>query len=168
MGSFVLSQRATKMRRSSVASAHIIGAVRFAPVSRGLILPTSARFLSTSSASSSSSPNFTNQLPTYDDVKYSQLDSRRKRLLFRSKERGMLETDLILGSYAIQNLEAMNETQLAQFEQILDCIDPDLFLYLTKKVETPAELDNEVMHAIQKHTFNNPLNYDSTANRKLN
>ncbi|ELR21802.1 TPR repeat region protein, partial [Acanthamoeba castellanii str. Neff] len=141
---------------------------QFAPVSRGLILPTSARLLSTSSASSSSSPNFTNQLPTYDDVKYSQLDSRRKRLLFRSKERGMLETDLILGSFAIQNLEAMNETQLAQFEQILDCIDPDLFLYLTKKVETPAELDNEVMHAIQKHTFNNPLNYDSTANRKLN
>jgi succinate dehydrogenase flavin-adding protein (antitoxin of CptAB toxin-antitoxin module) len=80
----------------------------------------------------------------------------------------MLETDLILGSYAIQNLQAMNETQLSQFEQILDCIDPDLFLYLTKKVETPAELDNEVMHAIQKHTFNNPLNYDSTANRKLN
>jgi succinate dehydrogenase assembly factor 2 len=154
-----------------------------APASRALNLAPmmSARFFytsrpspsssaSSSSTTSTSSPasNFTNQLPTYDDVKYSKLDSRRKRLLFRSKERGMLETDLILGSFAIKNLEGMNETQLVQFEEILDCIDPDLFMYLTKKVDTPPELDNEVMHMIQLHTFNNPLNYDSTANRKLN
>lgn len=113
------------------------------------------------------SNDFTNQLPSYDDEKYSRLDTRRKRLLFRSKERGMLENDLILGSFAFKHLEDLNDEQLTQFEQILDCIDPDLFMWLTKKATPPPEIDNEVMKMIQRHTFDNPLAYDSSSNRKL-
>jgi len=127
--------------------------------------PRPSRLFSTSSPLFSSSPSAVtgNQLPSFEDQKYARLDTRKRRLLFRSKERGMLETDLILGTFALKHLDSMNEKQLGQFEAILDCIDPDLLLWITKKAQPPTEIDNEMLRSIQEHTFNNPLGYRGSA-----
>lgn len=43
---------------------------------------------------------------------------RRKQLLYRSKQRGWLELDLIMGSWAEKNLDVLNDEQLAQVGNI--------------------------------------------------
>ncbi len=49
------------------------------------------------------------------------LDTRRKRLRFRSWHRGTREADLILGSFAEANLLGFDETRLDDYEALLDC-----------------------------------------------
>ena len=54
------------------------------------------------------------------------LDTRRKRLAFRAWHRGTRETDLILGRFADAHLPSFSETEVAQFETLLDTPDPDI------------------------------------------
>eukprot|EP01089_Gocevia_fonbrunei_P004202 TRINITY_DN14218_c0_g1_i1.p1 TRINITY_DN14218_c0_g1~~TRINITY_DN14218_c0_g1_i1.p1 ORF type:complete len:133 (+),score=27.15 TRINITY_DN14218_c0_g1_i1:27-425(+) len=106
----------------------------------------------------SSNVNHSNQLPSgVQGEGYAKLDGKRKMLLYRSKERGMLENDLILGTFAYNNLSNLSEAQVDQYELILNQLDPDLYQWLTNKAELPPELDNEVMAMLKAHTQNRPL-----------
>ena len=67
----------------------------------------------------------------------SGLDDRRKRLLFRCWHRGTREMDLILGRFADAEIGNLSEQELAQFEQLMDVPDPDLYAALTGNM-TPA------------------------------
>lgn len=127
-----------------------------------------------------SNNEFSNQLPTLHEQNYHKLDARRRKLLYRSKERGMLETDLLLGTFALKYLHTLNDTQLEQFEALLDAIDPDIYQvnntiaipkvlnsnysvqWITKKVEPPPDYDNEILKMVQDHLETNPLGYVST------
>ena len=44
----------------------------------------------------------------------------KKQLIYRSKQRGWLEVDLILGSWATDNVMSLSESQLKQYESILN------------------------------------------------
>ena len=59
------------------------------------------------------------------------LDDRRKRLLFRCWHRGTREMDLILGRFADAEIANLSESELAQFEHLMDVPDPDLYAALT-------------------------------------
>ena len=48
------------------------------------------------------------------------MDTRRKRILYRTKHRGMTETDRLLGGFADLRLHAMTEEELNAFELLLD------------------------------------------------
>ena len=61
----------------------------------------------------------------------SGLDDRRKRLLFRCWHRGTREMDLILGRFADAEIAGLAEDELAQFEQLIELPDPDLYAELT-------------------------------------
>jgi antitoxin CptB len=61
----------------------------------------------------------------------SGLDDRRKRLLFRCWHRGTREMDLILGRFADAEIAGLAEDELAQFEQLIELPDPDLYAALT-------------------------------------
>lgn len=54
------------------------------------------------------------------------LELRRRRALYRAAHRGTLEMDILLGRYAQARLAAMQEADLAQFEQFIALPDPDL------------------------------------------
>lgn len=54
------------------------------------------------------------------------LEHRRRRALYRAAHRGTMEMDILLGRYAEARLPAMQETDLAQFEQFLAMPDPEL------------------------------------------
>ncbi len=45
--------------------------------------------------------------------------ARRKRIIYRSKQRGWLEVDLLLGNFATANVMSMTAEQLTQYEDIL-------------------------------------------------
>jgi antitoxin CptB len=69
------------------------------------------------------------------------LDVRRRRILFRAWRRGMREMDLVMGNFADQNLPTMSETELEEFERLMDAPDPQVLSWITGETPTPPEHD---------------------------
>ncbi len=61
------------------------------------------------------------------------LEKRRKRSMHHSKQRGMLENDLILGSFADKYLSTLQDPLLKQYEKLLQQSDVDLVAWITGK-----------------------------------
>ena len=83
------------------------------------------------------SPEFRgNQSPLYGDKSVPEGDEygRHRRLIYRSKQRGWLELDLLLGEFALFQLPAYTGAQLDLWEEVLDVENPDLYKYLTLQV----------------------------------
>ena len=107
-------------------------------------------FLRVSSLSSSFSNN-------YDEEK----EEHRKRLinktLYRAKQRGFLELDVVVGEWAERNLNAKttSDSFLTQFAKVLDEENPDLYSYLTGQSEAPKYLreENEAYKALKAHVM---------------
>ena len=82
------------------------------------------------------------------------LDVRRKRLLYRSRYRGCLECDLLLGRFAERYLPYFAEAQLERFERLLDEPDADILAWLTKRRRLPARHDHDVFHLLADFVTN--------------
>lgn len=67
------------------------------------------------------------------------LDLRRRKLLFRSWHRGLRELDLILGAFADASVGDLTETEIEQYEHLLDIPDTELLAWLTGEQLLPAE-----------------------------
>lgn len=76
------------------------------------------------------------------------LDIRRRKLLFRAWHRGMREMDLILGQYADAYIASFTDTQLDEFEQILEVLDRDLLKWVTGESSIPSEHDTPLFRDI--------------------
>ena len=72
-------------------------------------------------------------------------DAVRRRLLYRSKMRGWLEMDIMLGKWAAANLQGMDDPGLDQFAEVLDMENPDLYKWLTGQAPVPDEIKNDVL-----------------------
>jgi antitoxin CptB len=73
-----------------------------------------------------------------------------KKLLYQSCNRGCKETDLIIGQFAKQNIEKMNDDELKIFEHILEQNDADLYDWYVKKKSVPKENLSSIMIQILK------------------
>lgn len=74
------------------------------------------------------------------------LETRRRRLIYRSLYTGMKETDILLGAFARAHLPGLDEAGLDQYERLLDLNqDPQLYAWAIGRDPVPAEYDNEVM-----------------------
>ena len=69
----------------------------------------------------------------------SDLETTRKRLLWRATHRGIKEMDLVVGGFAVENLERMSATELEQFGVLLDIPDQDLLAWLTNQDIVPQD-----------------------------
>lgn len=76
------------------------------------------------------------------------LDTRRKRLLFRSWHRGTKEADLLLGSFAEQHLAGFSPGQIDDYESLLDLDDPDLFDWIAGRSRPAPEQETEVLRLL--------------------
>jgi len=72
------------------------------------------------------------------------LDPRRRKLLFRSWHRGMREMDLIMGRFADFALAELSETDLADFERLIELPDRDLLAWVTGEAAVPQDVDSVV------------------------
>ncbi|KAF4674448.1 ATP-dependent RNA helicase ddx55 [Perkinsus chesapeaki] len=66
------------------------------------------------------------------------LDGRKKVLLYRARQRGYLELDVILGSFADRYLRDMPEGEVDEFEEVLALENPDLYKWLSAQVQSVA------------------------------
>jgi antitoxin CptB len=76
------------------------------------------------------------------------LDARRRRIKFRAWHRGMLETDLLLGRFADAEVQNLSESELGDFEALLEAVDRDVFSWATGEVETPQDYDTPLFRRI--------------------
>ncbi len=79
------------------------------------------------------------------------LSSRQRKALYRAWHRGMRETDLILGSFADHEIGLLSETELAEFESLLDRTDSDILAWVTGNAPVPASVDTELFRRIKAH-----------------
>ena len=72
------------------------------------------------------------------------LDMRRKRVLYRAWHRGTREMDLIVGRFTDAVLPSLCERDLADYEQLMEAPDPDLYAWVTGERAAPPEFDTGI------------------------
>lgn len=73
------------------------------------------------------------------DRSHETTETKRARLLWQSRKRGILETDLLLSTFAAKELENMNMDELILYDQLLDEPDWEIYYYATTKKQAPAK-----------------------------
>ena len=76
----------------------------------------------------------------------------RKIILFRSWHRGTKEMDLILGTYADNNLSLMSNDDLMHFQNFLNLSDPDLYKWLISEEKGFPDEFKDLIEDIIKET----------------
>ena len=74
-------------------------------------------------------------------------ETRRKRLLFRSRHRGTKEMDILLGGFAEANLARFSAEELDQFERLLEVADDDLYGWVMGRQPVPEASGSLVLKA---------------------
>ncbi|MEO4040527.1 succinate dehydrogenase assembly factor 2 [Hoeflea sp. CAU 1731] len=78
----------------------------------------------------------------------SDLDKRRRKILFRCWHRGIREMDIVMGQFADRNIDKLTDDELDTLERILEVDDRDLIRWVTGEVDTPADFDTALFRAI--------------------
>ncbi|KAK9684364.1 hypothetical protein RND81_10G205200 [Saponaria officinalis] len=99
----------------------------------------------------------------------SDSESKRRtinRLLYRSKQRGLLELDLVLGKWVEDNIDSMDENGIKSLIQVLDLENPDLWRWLSGQEQPPESLiGNPVFTAIKEKVASNLNSYAAPETR---
>lgn len=78
------------------------------------------------------------------------LTIRRKRLIYRSRYRGCLESDLFFGRFADLYVNRLDERQLERYEALLAESDQDLFAWLSGRAPVPVRHRNDVFGLLRQ------------------
>lgn len=79
------------------------------------------------------------------------LTPQKKARLTWGCRRGMLELDLILQRFLVQQVDTLDSVQIESFERLLTAQDPDLYAWLMG-YETPVDKElREIVAFIQLH-----------------
>jgi antitoxin CptB len=78
------------------------------------------------------------------------LDVRRRKLLFRAWHRGIREMDLIMGRFADGAINTLTETELTEFERLMELPDPQLLAWITGASPVPAAHDGPLLRRLRQ------------------
>ena len=74
-------------------------------------------------------------------------------MLYRAKQRGFLELDLLVGQWAERHVPTMGRDRLDAFQQVLEQENPDMFKWITGQAPAPPHmLQNPVFQVQQMAT----------------
>jgi len=77
-----------------------------------------------------------------------ELETRRKRLLYRSVYRGNKENDILLGQFARAHIAEFTAAELDQYERLLQAGDNDIYDWVSGKNAVPPEADTPVLRKL--------------------
>lgn len=95
-------------------------------------------------------------LPPWEEKLGEPTDIKRRRLLYESRKRGMLENCILLSLFAKRYLNTMSEKQLLQYDRIINepSNDWDIYYWATEAQPTPEVYQGEVMDMLKEFTKN--------------
>ncbi|KAJ1938527.1 Succinate dehydrogenase assembly factor 2 mitochondrial [Linderina macrospora] len=64
----------------------------------------------------------------------------RRRLQYQMRKRGILETDLLLSTFAAEHLKSLTREELTDLDSLLSNIDWDIFYWATDKTPAPEQV----------------------------
>ncbi|CAE6433273.1 hypothetical protein ACGC1H_001535 [Rhizoctonia solani] len=73
------------------------------------------------------------------------LSTLRARLVYQTRKRGTLESDLLLSTFAKEHLPKMSEQELREFDKLLDEPDWDIYYWAINKKQPPAKWEGTVL-----------------------
>lgn len=86
------------------------------------------------------------------------IDKKRARLIYQSRKRGILETDLLLSGFAAKHLRSMTNEELDEYDALLNELDWDIYYWVTKNYKTspvPERWKNsEILKKLQDFSEN--------------
>ncbi|OBZ67440.1 Succinate dehydrogenase assembly factor 2, mitochondrial [Grifola frondosa] len=89
------------------------------------------------------------------------VETMRARLVYQSRKRGTLENDLLLSTFAKEQVDTMNEAQLKEFDKLMDELDWDIYYWATGK-KTPPErwANSKLLEKLRVHVKNGAKSFD--------
>nr|XP_046205127.1 succinate dehydrogenase assembly factor 2, mitochondrial-like [Oncorhynchus gorbuscha] len=95
-------------------------------------------------------------LPPWTEKDGETMDIKRRRLLFQSRKRGMLENCILLSLFAKQYLNTMTEHQLRQYDRLINepSNDWDIYYWATEAQPVPDVYTGEIMDLLKEFTKN--------------
>lgn len=95
---------------------------------------------------------------TESTISSAGLDERRRRTLFRAWHRGMREMDILYGKFADSEIAKLTESELDQFETLMDLPDRDVLMFITGEADTPTHYDTGLFRKLKDfHTHDGPI-----------
>lgn len=84
------------------------------------------------------------------------LVTRKSRLLYQSRKRGMLENDLLLSTFADKYLQDMSYEEVEEYDKLINqpSNDWEIFYWATGVKPVPPEYDNYTFKLFKEHTMN--------------
>lgn len=79
------------------------------------------------------------------------LETRRKRALYRAQHRGTQEMDILIGGYVAAHLSGLDATMLDRLETLMDHEETDLQAWLMGQRDIPGDVDRGLIDAIRDH-----------------
>ncbi|XP_026234298.1 succinate dehydrogenase assembly factor 2, mitochondrial [Anabas testudineus] len=95
-------------------------------------------------------------LPPWEEKLDEPTDIKRRRLLYESRKRGMLENCILLSIFAQRYLNTMTDKQLQQYDRLINepSNDWDIYYWATEAQPTPEVYQSEVMDMLKEFTKN--------------
>jgi succinate dehydrogenase assembly factor 2 len=96
------------------------------------------------------------QLPIWQQPQNEPIEVKRRRLLYQSRKRGMLENDLLLSNFASIHLSTMNDHDLNLYDKLINTPsnDWDLYHMAIGKIDVPTEYQHHVMDLLKRYVKN--------------
>ncbi|ODV69081.1 succinate dehydrogenase assembly factor 2, mitochondrial [Hyphopichia burtonii NRRL Y-1933] len=86
------------------------------------------------------------------------IDVKRARLVYQSRKRGILESDLLLSRFAKKYLNTFSDEELDEYDKLLDEPDWDIYYWATKNYDVtplPEKWKNSKILALLQKTAQN-------------
>ncbi len=78
-----------------------------------------------------------------------ELDPRRRRILFRATHRGTHENDILIGGFVAARIGAFSAADLDALEEVMELPDTDLAEWLTGRQPIPDDADSPMLRRIR-------------------
>ncbi|KAG7192404.1 succinate dehydrogenase assembly factor 2 [Scheffersomyces spartinae] len=86
------------------------------------------------------------------------IEIKRARLVYQSRKRGILESDLLLSRFAKKYLNVLSEAELDEYDKLLDEPDWDIYYWATKNYDVTPLPDkwknSKILEMIQEEAQN--------------